>query len=231
MRIERTESKYMLSPEAYGRLLERLAQMLEPDPNNGDFGYSVRSVYFDSHLNQDFYEKVNGDERRKKMRLRVYGEDMSRVRLEIKAKDNVFQSKESLWLCPEDALAIQQGEYDVLLKYDDPIAERARSIFIEGAYRPVVRVDYLRKAFIGSVSDTRITLDTELRASEFCLDLFDKDPVMPLIPGQYFAILEVKSTGELPHYIRRHLHGLDTSMRAISKYRNARWFYEEMGLI
>lgn len=231
MRIERTETKFMLSPDEYGWLIGRLPQMLEPDKNNGPYGYRVSSVYFDSLFNQDFFDKVDGNENRKKIRLRIYGEDLSRVKLEIKYKDNIFQAKDSIWLHADDGRSLQEGDFSVLDRYDDPVAEKARGYLLYGAYRPVVRVDYLRKAYMGEVNNTRITLDTELRASELCLDIFERNPMMPLVPGQYFAILEVKSTGELPHYIKKHLDGLGTSLRAISKYRNGRWFSEENGLI
>ena len=39
-----------------------LSQVLHLDPHNGPEGYIVRSVYFDTLYDTDFYHKENGEE-------------------------------------------------------------------------------------------------------------------------------------------------------------------------
>ena len=56
MRVERTETKYMITPSEYGQLISILPKLLVADSNNGGFGYHVKSLYFDSFENSDFPE-------------------------------------------------------------------------------------------------------------------------------------------------------------------------------
>lgn len=231
MRVERTETKYMLTIDTYGHLIDKIPKLLEPDGYNGAFGYKVTSLYFDSIFNKDFYDKVDGVEDRKKIRLRFYNESYDKIKLELKTKRNTFQAKESMWISKEDAVKLQECDYSCLDNYSNSIAEKIRHIMCTRDYRPVVKIEYLRKAFIGEVNATRVTFDSELKASETCLDLFASSEELERLPDQYYAILEVKSTGELPQYIKKQLIGLSESSRAVSKYRESRWLFEELNII
>ncbi|MCK8059606.1 MULTISPECIES: polyphosphate polymerase domain-containing protein [unclassified Fusibacter] len=230
MRVDRKETKYRLNVTEYGNLCSLLPRMLEPDINNGDYGYYIRSLYFDSINDNDYFEKVNGVEVRKKIRLRVYG-DKKKVKLEIKRKMGAFQRKDSLWISMEDAMKLQACDYDCLDNYEDELAGEIRHLLVAGGYKPVVLIDYLRKAYTSLANDTRVTLDSELRSSEFDLDLFsDGDQLIP-VQDNYFAILEIKSSGGLPRWISRQLSGIEEASRAVSKYSNSRWFYEENNML
>ncbi|MCH4886633.1 polyphosphate polymerase domain-containing protein [Acidaminobacter sp. JC074] len=231
MRIARTETKYRLSADKYGLLLDKLTRLLEADEHNGPFGYTVTSLYFDSVLNKDYYDKIDGLENRKKIRLRFYNRETDQIKLEMKIKDNTYQAKESMLIYKGDAILLQEGEYDCLLKYQDPFADKIRHIMTTRSYRPVVKIQYTRRAFIGEVNATRITFDYDLRVSETSLDLFESEDYLERIPTQFFAILEVKSTGELPHYIKTQLAPLTESSRAVSKYRESRWLFEELNIL
>jgi hypothetical protein len=230
MRVERTETKFMLTVDEYAYLIKVIPEILEADENNGPFGYRITSLYFDSAFNTDYYAKIDGLEDRKKIRLRFYGSNKDKIKLEMKIKQNTFQAKESRWINREDAMALQECDFEVLKKYNDPVLEKLRKIMTFNGYRPSVKVVYNRLAFVGAVNGTRITFDTDVRSSELCLDLFSDQVLFPL-PDSYFAILEVKSTGELPSYIKGVISMLDQSSRAVSKYREGRWMYEEIGLI
>lgn len=231
MRVERTETKYLVTPVEYGDLMITLPKLLDPDPHNGGFGYRVKSLYFDSFDDRDFYDKVDGLENRKKIRLRIYGNLEERVKLEIKIKENMFQAKDSMWIKREDAIRLQECDFACLDNYDDPLAEKLRRIMTWNNYRPVVLVDYLRKAFTGEVNNTRITLDSEIRSTELELDLFASPEWLVPIQMGHFAVLEIKSTGELPKYVKKYIEGYGRSSRAVSKYRESRWLMEELNVI
>lgn len=230
MQVKRTETKYRLSATAYGKLCKLLPQMLTTDVNNGDFGYTIRSLYFDSIDNQDYLDKVNGLETRKKIRLRTYGSG-GKVKLEIKRKWNTFQQKDSMWLNKEDAQRLQSGDYDCLDHYQEPLAEELRQIMLWGHYRPAVLIEYHRKAYFSMANNTRITLDQGIMSSETDLDLFSDGLSLYPVVEPYFAILEVKSTGSLPRWIKAQLDQVAQSNRAVSKYGESRWFFDEINLI
>lgn len=71
--VTRTEVKYDIGPLQMADMRRRLGIFMEPDPHNGERGYLVRSLYFDTLHDTDFEEKVEGYDGRQKIRLRVYG--------------------------------------------------------------------------------------------------------------------------------------------------------------
>ena len=69
MIVNRRELKYAISEFDYYRIENILKTILTPDKNNGFSGYLIRSLYFDSINNCDYYSKLSGDEVRKKYDL------------------------------------------------------------------------------------------------------------------------------------------------------------------
>ena len=66
MIVNRRELKYPIGEMDYYKVNELFKEVLTPDPNNKSYGYRIRSLYFDSLNNDDYYAKVNGEEIRKK---------------------------------------------------------------------------------------------------------------------------------------------------------------------
>lgn len=57
--VSRREVKYLLSLPDRLYLLDALDRLLTPDAYGGYNGYTVRSVYFDSIVNEDYMDKKN----------------------------------------------------------------------------------------------------------------------------------------------------------------------------
>lgn len=55
--VLRQEKKYLLSYDQFRRLDHTFEQVLHPDSHNGKMGYPIRSLYFDTMQERDFYEK------------------------------------------------------------------------------------------------------------------------------------------------------------------------------
>ena len=68
--VFRAEKKYILNVMEMARAEGYLDSLLLPDPHNGRYGYVVRSLYFDTVADKDFFDKKDGLETRKKIRLR-----------------------------------------------------------------------------------------------------------------------------------------------------------------
>jgi len=87
--VFRHEIKYYINRMQAVELTQLFKSMMEIDPNGDDTGtYWVRSLYFDTLSNKDYYEKVIGHSIRKKIRLRIYNFSEETVKLEIKNKYN-----------------------------------------------------------------------------------------------------------------------------------------------
>lgn len=226
MIVNRRELKYPIGEMDYYKVNELFKEVLTPDPNNKNYGYRIRSLYFDSLNNDDYYAKVNGEEVRKKIRLRIYDTNTDKVKLEIKRKMNVSQRKETTTIRREDAIALINKDYSVLLKYENDTAKSAYNIMTIGQYRPVVLVDYNRRAYIHNENNIRVTLDSDIKSNEFDFDMFNEDILMTPIVDYYNAVLEVKFDGELFCWISQALAGLDTTNRSLSKYCSSRQFFE-----
>ena len=54
--VSREEKKYILTVPGALSLRHALSQVLHLDPHNGPEGYIVRSVYFDTLYDTDFYQ-------------------------------------------------------------------------------------------------------------------------------------------------------------------------------
>ena len=55
--VLKKEKKYLLSYDQFRRLDHTFEQVLRPDSHNGTYGYPIRSLYFDTMQERDFYEK------------------------------------------------------------------------------------------------------------------------------------------------------------------------------
>ncbi|MDR2354646.1 MAG: polyphosphate polymerase domain-containing protein [Clostridiales Family XIII bacterium] len=215
---QRIEKKYLFStPIAYA-LRHRLEAVLREDAHNGPEGYIVRSLYFDTVSDADFFDKIEGLEQRRKVRLRVYPPNLRSVKLEFKEKGGVYQRKRSLNISAEDARALIRRDFSVLLRLEHPLAAELFGILSAEVYLPRCIVEYRRRAFLAPGSDTRLTFDSHIRAGEGCLDLFA--PVLYLHPAldPSDITLEVKYSHFLFGYIRDTLGEYGKTERSVSKY-------------
>ena len=125
----RHEYKYIIPYGDMLKLREKLDDILTLDRGGS---YVVRSLYFDSVDDEDYYEKQAGVMVRKKLRLRIYDINSDYAKLEIKGKYDIHQLKESLVIKKSDAKKIINGDYDCLLKMDNDLAKRMYTYFLTG---------------------------------------------------------------------------------------------------
>ncbi|XZM35076.1 polyphosphate polymerase domain-containing protein (plasmid) [Clostridium perfringens] len=191
--VSRKEVKFLVSSTDRVYLLNSLSQILVPDEYGDYNGYKTRSIYFDSIDNEDFREKQIKTEKRKRIRVRIYNEEDKFAKFEIKRKHFERELKESITITKEDAIRLINREYSVLLNYkDNPLYEYAFNLMKSKLYRPVSMVEYDRRAFTHEFFNTRVTLDNNLRFTNFNYDLFNKNiNFQKGLPGDK-SILEVK---------------------------------------
>ncbi len=216
--VLRQEKKFLISLDQFYRFSNNLSKVLRLDDNSQGDGYLIRSLYFDTLEDNDFQEKEDGVDPRRKIRLRNYGPDMNFAMLELKQKQGIMQKKRSLRLSRKDAEKLIQGEYSVLLEYDNPFAAECFALMNMFCYRPKAVVSYQRKAFVAKENNIRITFDHSLKGSESNFDIFSKNFLENTILDPYLVVLEVKFNGFLLSYIKDLLRECDRSEIAISKY-------------
>lgn len=226
IKVYRHELKYFISFTNHKILSEAFRNTMSPDPNgNEDNEYWIRSLYFDSIENDDFYDKEMGAKTRKKIRLRTYDVNQPWVKLEIKNKDEQYMLKETATLTREEARALIAGDREFLLSPDNRTLNRAYYFMSRDIYRPAVIVDYEREAYVGSVQDVRITFDKNIRASMVDFDMFNPHLNMEPVFEAPTMVVEVKFNRFMPGWIKDILSGFHSERYAISKYCLGRYLY------
>ena len=66
--VLRQEKKYAINLSDGAVLRRRLGAVMHGDAHNGPQGYTIRSLYFDTPDDQDFHDKLDGLELRRKLR-------------------------------------------------------------------------------------------------------------------------------------------------------------------
>jgi hypothetical protein len=220
--VMRQERKFLLNMNDFYKHSDYLEKILSQDSHNGSTGYMIRSLYFDTLDDRDFHEKENGIEIRRKIRLRNYDPNSEFAMLEIKQKQGSNQLKRSLKVNREDAIELANGDYRCLLRYTEPFAVECYGIMNMHFYRPKTIVQYNRKAFIAKENKIRVTLDSNITATESCYDIFSNELVLNPVLDQFNFVLEVKYNGFLLTYIRELINETNGSEISVSKYCLAR---------
>lgn len=211
----RHELKYVIPYETMLQLREKFNKLLTIDRDYN--GYMVRSLYFDSIEDKDYYDKLGGELNRKKIRLRIYYPNTDYVKLEIKAKYDYHQIKESLLITKEVAEEIIKGNYGILLNYDNEVAKKIYVILTKGYYKPKVIIEYNRIAY-KTATTTRITFDYNIRRTNNIEDFFKENINYYKLTDDSTVILEVKFDRFLEPYINEILNNHISRTQSISKY-------------
>ena len=222
--VLRTEKKYILPVAAAGAIKARLSYLLPVDEFCRDQRpYLVKSLYFDSMSDRDYYQKFSGLENRHKIRLRTYGAGGT-VKLEWKRKQGSKQRKQSLLVSEQVARALIDGSYRCLLEYDNDLARRLYAIMTEQVYRPKCLIQYERFAYAAATNDIRITLDSNISAQEGNLHLLSSSVPWYPVQSPNLVILEIKYNHFLLEHIQTALAPFGLSETASSKYVRGRYF-------
>ena len=220
--VLRKEKKFVISDVVSTNLGNFCSKVLHEDQNNGDKGYIVRSLYFDTVFNTDYEQKMAGEELRKKIRLRIYNPNDQFAKLEMKQKQNDNQRKRSLKITREHAMRLIDGDYSCLLEYDQKFALELYTTMTMQMYIPKCVIEYDRKAFILEENNTRLTFDSNIRATEANVNIFDEELCLyPIYPMEK-TVLEVKYNNFLLSYIKDIINPVDKIETSVSKYCLAR---------
>lgn len=216
--VSRFEKKYLISKIEAAKINNLFSAVLKADSHNEGDGYMVRSLYFDSFDDSDFYDKENGYNYRKKIRLRIYSCDSQTAKLEKKEKWGTNQWKRSLNISKLDAEKLISGDFSPLLNYNSEFAFELYEIMSIGIYRPRCIVEYDRTAYIVEENEIRLTLDSNIRATESCYDLFSKNLNLTPVCDPENVTLEVKYNGFLLSYVTELLSNCNRRPTSNSKY-------------
>ncbi|MDR7855963.1 polyphosphate polymerase domain-containing protein [Tissierella sp.] len=215
----RHEIKYFISKRQAAELRIFLKKNMCIDSNADIAGsYWIRSLYFDTVGNRDYYEKTMGYNIRKKIRLRIYDISTTYVKLELKNKSDNYVLKETVTISREDANKLIKGDSNPLLNYNQKVANKIFVFMHHEIYQPKVIIDYEREAYVYDIQNIRVTLDKNIHASFSSWDLFKDGLSMVPVFNDDIYVLEIKYNFMLPIFLRRALSNFTTQKSQISKY-------------
>lgn len=189
-KFNRFELKYLITLQQAEKYKTALRAFLLPDEHGNNNGrFALTSLYYGWTDLRCYWEKENGIQFRRKLRVRhyktgeVFPEDTP-VFLEIKqCIDRVTQKRrailaygDTLWLCNDRQIPENAPE-------DKAAIEEIHSFLWEYNLRPVSIVCYDRQALMGTENDVglRVTFDTALSFQTYPLHLQRQPSGLPLI--------------------------------------------------
>lgn len=213
LQLQRLELKYFVSHETALSVREFVRCFLAIDEfgaNKPDLSYPIHSLYLDSNDLRTYWDTINGNKNRYKLRLRYY-DDLpdSPVFFELKRRMNDAILKQRGGVRREAVQELLRGQLpgpEHMLS-DNPkhllaVQNFCRLLLDIGAL-PKGHVAYQREAWVSTHDNSvRVTMDRDVRFEpefEPGLGCSMKHPVRSFEPK---VILELKFTGRYPNWFR-----------------------------
>lgn len=225
LHFQRFEFKYQAPLNLVEGLIPDFLKYMSWDPYARDLpakSYAVSSLYFDSAGLGCYYQNLNGDRVRKKLRIRFYDLSLKPempVFLEIKRKYDMVSVKDRLTMTQAKCYNLLQGKGNIGLSFSEHNRETLDEFLWLKYYngmQPRNMVIYDRKPLISKVDPNfRVTIDYNIRtysANWLC----DKKDGISINPG--WAVLEVKFNNILPFWFHQLILRHNLERRPFSKY-------------
>lgn len=218
----RNELKFIVSDLDIERIRYRLFPLMDQDEHQRDWGYSIRSVYFDDIFDSYLSENEAGTDNRKKYRIRMYDGDVETIHLEKKFKYRGMTGKVVQELSKEESELILNGDLEklneVILFERESLLKEVYFGILRKRLLPKCIVEYERFAFVERAGNVRVTFDRNISGSRRTESFFEQEiertPVMPF----GWHILEIKYDELLPCYILQAIDTGNLRRQSYSKY-------------
>ncbi len=231
IRFDRREFKFTIDAEQRREISTVLHEQMQVDPHGDAEGrYPIVSVYYDSAGLDLYLAAANRRRSRRKLRLRVYGDEHTRAStasfVEVKHRYRVRVAKRRIALSIDEGLALGRGRLPAQLQTESDrlVAEEVRGMVRQLQLRPVCVMRYDRQAFrgLGGEADLRITFDEQIRVRgrDLVPSAGDRDFDLDILePGQ--SVLEIKVAERVPYWLAHLVGRTGCVRRSFSKYQSA----------
>lgn len=201
-------------------VLSFLSNFMKKDPHMPEGRpYKTTSLYFDNFEFISYYEKYNGEHRRRKYRLRFYNDDHAQVFFEVKHKLGSFVTKIRRAHAHGSTLAnLVEGLLRGML--DEQLPE-----FMYDVHRfdlkPTIWTCYDRTALVGKNNpELRVTFDQRLSGGAARAFDGEYDHLEPVHFSNWRpkTVMEIKFDRFFPFWLDTLMRELGLEQQAISKY-------------
>jgi hypothetical protein len=213
LQLQRLELKYFISHETALAVRDFVRCYLALDEfgaNKPDLSYAIHSLYLDSDDLRTYWDTINGNKNRYKLRLRYYDDQPdSPVFFELKRRMNDAILKQRGGVRREAVKGLLRGQLpgpDNLLSENPKqllAVQNFSRLMLDIGAKPKGHVAYNREAWVSTHDNSvRVTMDRKVRFEpQFTADLrcAMEAPVCSFEPH---VILELKFTGRYPNWFR-----------------------------
>lgn len=224
-RFNRFELKYVADRRLVEAFRRELPDKLARDPHGVDGFYPIWSTYYDSPGLRFYWEKIDGEKFRRKLRIRHYGgpDELTGdtpVFVEIKQRVNRVTQKRRVRLPYEAALQLCAcNPPHVFDQQDAAVIDEIEVMVRQNMLRPTSVVGYVREAFFGREEDSglRVTIDSRIRGRDRDLDLRWRGENRYIIPP-HLSVVEMKVNERVPYWLTELIARHNISLIRVSKY-------------
>lgn len=229
LQLQRLECKYLVSEAQALRIREFVRGHLDLDEYGArqpDCSYTIHSLYLDSEDLRTYWDTINGNKNRFKLRIRYYTADPETpVFFEIKRRvnDAILKQRGGVHRASVPLLLGGQLPGPEHLVNPQPrqlmAVQRFCQLLLDLRASPKAHVSYRREAWLTTHDNSvRVTFDRQVCvAPEFVprLGVEQDDPVRPF--GQE-VILELKFTGRFPRWFQELVETFGLFRTSAAKY-------------
>jgi hypothetical protein len=229
MQQSRFELKYHLDEETALRVRDFVRCYIEMDEysvGKPNFSYEVHSLYLDSDELITYWDTINGNKNRFKLRIRYYDATPdSPVFFELKRRMNHCIMKQRGGVhkrSVEWLLAGHHPDQSHLISKSSPkqlvALQRFCQIMQEIHARPKVHIAYLREAYVSDDDSFRVTMDRKVSAEVNIEGVLKTRMTEPRLCFGDDVILELKFTNRFPDWYRDLVEAFDLMQCGAAKY-------------
>jgi hypothetical protein len=227
----RFELKYRITERQSEQIRDFIRERIDLDEFSAGkphFSYPVHSLYLDSEDLKTYWNTINGNKNRFKLRLRYYDmESHSPVFFEIKRRMDRSIHKQRGGVRNERVHWLLAGhfpEQEHLVSKDDPKQMMALQRFCESMQQvgaqPRLHVAYEREAYVSEDDSHRVTIDRNIRVQPNLDGHITTEMPAPTLVyhGPLNVVLELKFTDRFPTWFRELVENFDLTQCSAAKY-------------
>jgi SPX domain protein involved in polyphosphate accumulation len=229
LQLQRFELKYIINEETALAVREFVGSYLEIDEYGAtqpNLSYSVHSLYLDSDHLKTYWDTINGNKNRYKLRVRFYeNRPTAPVYFEIKRRMNEAILKQRGAVRREAVDGILAGHLPdpSHLVSTDPkqlvAIQRFSELLNQIQAKPKAHVSYLREAWISPHNNSvRVTMDRQVKCDPEPAARFSAEMRNPVLVFGSSIVLELKFTGRYPDWFRELVRIFALKQNSAAKY-------------
>ena len=229
MQASRFELKYVVNEELALQIRDFARCHLDLDENSigkPDFSYPVHSLYLDSDALLTYWNTINGDRNRFKLRIRFYNENPETpVFFEIKRRVNNCIKKQRAGVRREAVSRVLAGHVPHAANI---LSKDAKHVFALQEFvrlaqrveaRPKLHVAYRREAYMPREDNSaRLTLDRDVRSEPDPAARLSTRMRNPRLTWDKAVILELKFTNRFPRWFAELVRVFNLQPSGAAKY-------------